>query len=256
MPISEKQLIGAIKELKEIKPRKEWVLLAKSEIFEGAPENRIKSANKSFFSGKMSGVLDIISVLTGQRKLAYATATLVLMLVGIFGFAQYTVPGDFLFPVKKATEQSQTVLAGGNNLKNSVDNYNRRVQDLVKVVKEKRESNIPSAISEVKQSMAGAVKSLTAAVAQKGRDIKEIAFEIKKLEENKKQLETLGIDISAVEETAELDSILAPLVESEIKNLEEAELTEEQSSELEIITEFYNNKKFTEALEKVLLISK
>ncbi|MBI2053723.1 MAG: hypothetical protein HYT36_00090 [Candidatus Staskawiczbacteria bacterium] len=253
--INEEQLISAIKQLKEIKPRKEWVLLAKSEIFEGAVKNRFKSARRPFSKGKMAGILDVISVFAGQKKLAYAAATLALMLVGIFGFAQYTVPGDFLFPVKKATEQSQTVLTRGNNLKNSVDNYNRRVQDLVKVVKEKREGNIPSAISEVKQSMAEAVKSLTAAVSQKSKDIKEIAIEVKKLEDNKKQLETLGIDISSGEEAEEFGNILSALVESEIKNLEEAILAEEQEAELEAIIELYNSKKFAEALEKILLIN-
>ncbi len=227
--INEKQLIEAIKKLNEIKPRKEWVVLAKSQIFEGVSEGKI--LRKPLFAEKMHGVLDIFSIFQ-QRKLAYALATFVLMIAGVFGFAQYTVPGDLLFSVKRATEQSQTVFTGGNNLKNSLENYDRRVQDLVKVVKENREGNIPSAISEVKASMAGAVKSLTAAVTQKNKNIKEIAFEIKKLEENKKQLETLGIDIGSTDETKELDGALAPLVESEIKNLKEASLAEKQKTEL------------------------
>lgn len=251
--MTEKQLILKIKQLNEIKPRKEWVVFAKSQIFESVAVKKV--SKKSFFAEKMSGVLDIFSILTHQRKLAYALASLALMVVGAFGFAQYTMPGDLLFSVKKVTEQSQTALTGGNNLKNSLENYDRRVQDLVRVVKEKRENNIPSAISEVKASMAGAVKSLTVAVTQKSKNIKEIATEIKKLEDNKKQLQTLGIDISTTEGTKELDNVLAPLVGSEIKSLEKASLTEEQQVELDAIKEFYNNRKFAEALEGILLIS-
>lgn len=251
--MNEKQLIEAIRKLDEIKPRKEWVVFAKSQIFEDIAERKV--LKKSFLAEKMSGVLDVFSVLTHQRKLAYAMATLAFMIAGVFGFAQYTVPGDLLFSVKRATEQSQTVFTGGNNLKNSLENYDRRVQDLVRVVKENRESNIPSAISEAKASMAGAVKSLTVAVTQKNKNIKEIALEIKKIEENKKQLKTLGIDISATEETKELDDALAPLVESEIKDLEEISLTEKQQEEIGVIKELYDNGKFVEALEEILLIS-
>lgn len=250
--INEKQLIEAVKKLNEIKPRKEWVVLTKSQIFEEASEG--KTFRKPLFSKKMQGILDVFSVLTHQRRLAYAFATILLMVSGLFGFAQYTVPGDILFSVKKVTEQSQIALTGGNNLKNRWENYDRRVQDLVKVVKEKRESNIPSAISEVKASMADAVKSLTVAVTQKNKNIKEIALEIKKLEESKKQLETLGIDIGSTDETKELDDVLAPLVESEIKNLEEVSLTEGQQAKLEVVKELYDNGKFMEALEEILLI--
>ncbi|MDP2741445.1 MAG: hypothetical protein Q8O66_02015 [bacterium] len=251
--MTEKQLILKIKRLNEIKPRKEWVVFTKSQVFEGVVEKNI--LRKPFFAEKMSGVLDIFSILTHQRKLAYALASLALMIIGTFGFSQYTMPGDLLFSVKKATEQSQTAFTGGNNLKNNLENYDRRVQDLVRVVKEKRGNNIPSAISEVKASMAGAVKSLTSAVTQKSKNIKEIAIEIKKIEDNKKQLKTLGIDIGATEGTKELDSVLAPLVGSEIKDLEKASLTEEQKAELEAIKEFYNNGKFAEALEGILLIN-
>ncbi len=254
--MNEKQLIEAIKKLNEIKPRKEWVVFTKSQIFEGSAKTAVKRkkiAKKSFFAEKMLGVLDIFSILTHQKKLAYALATLALMVFGVFGFAQYTVPGDFLFSVKKVTEQSQTVLTGGNNLKNNLDSYNRRVQDLVRVVKENKQSNIPSAINEVKISMAGAVKSLTEAVTQNRKNIKEIAVEVKKLEDNKRQLQTLGIDISATEDTKELDIVLAPLVKSEINNLEEATLTEEQQIKLEAVKELYDSGKFTEALEGILL---
>ncbi|TSC95176.1 MAG: hypothetical protein CEN87_188 [Parcubacteria group bacterium Licking1014_1] len=245
--MNEKQLISAIKELKKIKPRKEWVVFAKSQIF----TETMPSAKKQRFAG----ILDVLYLLTEQRKLAYALATFLFIIIGTFGFAQYTVPGDLLFSVKKIAEQSQATLTGGNNLKNSFDNYDRRVQDLTRVVKENKENNIPSAISEVKLSMMGAVKVLTAAVAQKDRNIKEIAAEVKKLKDNKKQLDALGIDIGETDGTKELDNVLAPLVESEINALEEATLTEEQQVKLEEIKKLYGEEKFSEALEEILLIN-
>lgn len=251
--MTDKELILKIKQLNEIKPRREWVVFAKSQIFESGIENKV--VKKISLGEKMSGILDVFSILTYQRKLAYALTAFVFILVGAFGFAQYTVPGDLLFSVKKATERSQTVFTGGNNLKNSLENYDRRVQDLVKIVKEKKESNIPSAITEVKASMAGAVK-LLAAATDKNKNIKEIANEVKRIEDNNKQLQSLGIDVGTAEEVKELDNILAPLIELEIKSLEEATLTEEQQEKLNTIKELYTEGKFAQALENILLINK
>src|SRR3989344_1453251 len=119
---TEKELILKLQTLKDIKPRQDWVVFAKREILGG---NKITI--KASYKEKFLGVLDFLPALTYQRKLTYAFATLLLIMVGTLGFAQYTMPGDLLFSVKKVTEQSQAALSGQTNLRQNMANLSNRI---------------------------------------------------------------------------------------------------------------------------------
>ena len=133
--ITEKQLIDSLKQLKEIKPRKEWALLLKSQILaeKQVTVAEIKTAEKPT---KSIGILDIFSSLFFQRKLAYSFAAALLLIIGIFGLVRYTMPGDLLFPAKKMAEQSQAALTGQTPVKRDVAALSTRVNELAKVAKE------------------------------------------------------------------------------------------------------------------------
>jgi len=141
-------LIEKFKKLNEIKPRQEWVVFAKSQIL---GETEIKAE-------KALTVLDIIKGSIFQKKTAFAFATVMTVMLGVFGFAQNTLPGDALFTVKKMTEQSQAALLGASSVKNSLDTLDKRTQDLARAVKDNKEANISSAVTEVKQSIVEATK--------------------------------------------------------------------------------------------------
>lgn len=240
--MNEKQLIAKIQELRQIKPRQEWVVLVKAQIL----GNNVAENKWEKDKARNVSILDIFRSLIFQRRLAYSLAIIVLVIIGMFGFAQYTVPGDLLFPVKKITEQSQTPLEIAIS----------RSDDLVKVAKTNKLQNLPPAIREFQASISQAAKNLTEEVDKKdSRAIKEIAFQVKKLEDNKKQLETLGIDLSEAQETKELNDALAPLVEREIEDLEKATLTDDQQKTLDEIKDLYKQGNYSDALEKVLLIN-
>jgi len=239
--MTEKELIKQLKGLKEIKPRKEWALLLKSEILnaEYAEQKVIaKPATKAW------SILELFPIFNYQKKLAYAFATLCFMAVGIFGFAQYTMPGDLLFPVKKITEQTQTPLQVAYN----------RSEDLMQIVKENKSQNLESAISEFKASMVNAAKTITQDLSKNSdkKSIKGVIAEVKKIQDNQKQLETLGINIGG---TKDFDDVLALLVQEQIDFLNESTLTEKQEAALKEITELYEQGKYSDALERILLIS-
>lgn len=251
--MDEKQLIENLKLLKNIKPRHDWVILAKTQIL----KNDIKEVQEVKIPARKIGILDILASLTIQRKLAYSLATIALVMFGVLGFAQSTLPGDALFPFKKIAEQSQAALAGANTLQNNFDAYDRRVQDLVRAVAEDRTSNIPSAINEVKESMAAAVKGVTEIVKQEdGKSLEALVADVKKIKDNQEQLRVLGVDVGETDEVNELNSVLAPLVRSEIESLEKATLTDEQKEILNEINDLYEQGKYSDALEKILLINK
>ncbi|MBU3934556.1 hypothetical protein KKC00_01160, partial [Patescibacteria group bacterium] len=96
--MNDKDLIKTIKGLNQIKPSKDWVVSLKRDIV----GERSKTT-----------VFNVLPRSIFHHKLAYATITFSVILVGLFGFAQDTVPGDFLFPVKKIAEKSQGALLSG-----------------------------------------------------------------------------------------------------------------------------------------------
>ena len=243
--MNEKEIIKSLKGLKEIKPRKEWALLLKSEILNAEFKEQTiltKPASKAW------NILEFLPVINYQRKLAYAFATLIFMIVGIFGFAQYTMPGDLLFPIKRIAEQTQNPLQVAHN----------RSEDLVQIVKENKTQNLAPAISEYKASIADAAKNLTKSLAQNSDkdSIRQVAYEFKKIQDNQKQLQTLGIDIGETKEVKALDDALAVLVQSQITDLENATLADDQQKSLTAAKDLYGQGNYSDALEEILLINK
>ena len=101
--MTEKQLIAKIKELQQIKPSNDWVILTKKQILE--EEKPVSDFSFiSFIREIQRGERFIF-----QHKPAFATFLVLAILFGLFGFAQNSVPGDTLFSIKKITEKSQTV---------------------------------------------------------------------------------------------------------------------------------------------------
>src|SRR3989338_5497345 len=113
----EKDLIKQLKGLKEIKPRKDWVLLTKSQIL-SEPGRELETKISVF-----------------HWKLAFAPMISVFIVIGLFGFANSTVPGDFLFPVKKVTEVVQVGLSLTSAEKSEVHLRlaNRRLEELSEI---------------------------------------------------------------------------------------------------------------------------
>jgi len=242
---TEKELILKLQTLKDIKPRQDWVVFAKREILGG---NKITI--KASYKEKFLGVLDFLPALTYQRKLTYAFATLLLIMVGTLGFAQYTMPGDLLFSVKKVTEQSQAALSGQTNLKQNMANLNNRINDLAQVAKEGRTVNIPSAIDEVRQSASKVAESLKGSLTKDPQSVRELANEVQKI----KQLRTLT-DLTDTPEIKSLNDALAVLVQNEITDLEKTSLTEYQLETLKGIKDLYDEGDYVAALEKILTIN-
>ena len=171
-------------------------------------------------------------------------------MVGTLGFAQYTMPGDLLFSVKKVTEQSQAALSGQTNLKQNMANLNNRINDLAQVAKEGRTVNIPSAIDEVRQSASKVAESLKGSLTKDPQSVRELANEVQRI----KQLRTLT-DLTDTPEIKSLNDALAVLVQNEITDLEKTSLTEYQLETLKGIKDLYKKGDYGEALEKILTIN-
>ena len=94
--MNEKQLIRHFKELREIRPRKDWVLLTKNRILGESAFVPLSGTTAG------NGIFSFFPLF--RYKLAFAPIISVLIIIGLFGFAQKTVPGDTFFSIKKITE--------------------------------------------------------------------------------------------------------------------------------------------------------
>jgi len=262
--ITQKQLIESLNQLKEIKPRKEWAVLLKSNILAQANtvlvnENKkinvkvekkqveLSAPERATYRAKSVGIMETLSSVFAPRKLAYAFSVVLLLFIGIFGFANYTVPGDLLFPVKKVAEQSQAALTGHMGLRQDVATLNSRISDLSQVAREGRTNNIPSAIDEIKMNASQLAKNLKDSPTTDQATIKEIASSLKVL------ADVPGTDLSV---NPDVISLYQAVVYSQIADLQGTTLTNEQKDILAEAIDLYSQKKYADALEKILLISK
>ena len=238
---TEKQLISKLQELRQIKPSNDWVVFTKEQIF-GQEKTRPELSFISFIKEIQRGERFVF-----RHKPAFAMLVVFVVLVGVFGFAQNSVPGDALFSIKKITEKGTSVFVfEKDQAKHDIQLASKRLDDLTKIAQENEVKNLAPAISEYKESVSKAAESL----ATMG-SVKEIVEEIKKLEQKEEEVKSLGIEIG---ESEELHSALAKIVETEINDLEDKTLSEERQGILAEVKEDYEAGNYSQALEKILLL--
>ncbi len=236
--LTEKQLIAKIRGLKQLKPDTSWVILTKENII-GKEETSL-SKWAWFFTGER---------FVFNHKLAFSALTVLIVFVGVFGFAQNSVPGDSLFSLKKITEQGQSYFVSAENQsKHNLELANKRLDDLTKIATKNEVSNLAPAISEYEESVGKVVQGL--ANNENSYILNELATEIQKLGEKEEQVKSLGIEIGQNEE---LNSLLADIVGKEILDMESRELTEKETEVLNSVKFEYEQGNYSKALEILLL---
>jgi len=235
--MTEEQFISKIKQLQQIKPRQDWVFLTKKRLLE--QEKPIVFS----FNELAIGLRFVLG-----HKFVFANLAVLIVLIGVFGFAQQSVPGDTLFTIKKATEKGLAVfIAEDEQPKRKLELVNKRLNDLTKIAQNNAVNNLAPAINEYKKMISEAAESLA------NRELgEEIVLEVKKLEENKRKVEALGVVIG---NGRELENVLSQLIEREIKDLEVRILNEEEKEVLEQIKQDFENREFSQALEKILILN-
>ena len=110
--MTEKELIAKIQELRQLKPRQDWVVLTKKQILgEEKPQFSFIGFLKELQRGEKFAF---------QHKPAFAFITTLLVLIGVFGFAQNSVPGDFLFSLKSSPSKARQFLFPKKNSQNII----------------------------------------------------------------------------------------------------------------------------------------
>ena len=230
--VTENQLIAKIRKLSQIKPRKDWVVLTKSQIL-GAVDVKHQPFYFPFF------------------KPAFAGLVVVFILFGAFGYnsVKNSLPGDPLYIIRKVAHLGQAILTSETDKPAyQLKLANDRLEDLTKV----SAKNLAPTINEYQANISQAVKELSKvdAATSSPTVIKKIVQEAKKIEENKQKVESLGVVIDGTEE---LDDALGKIAGDLIVDLENRTLTEEKENILNKMRELFEQEKYSEALELYLI---
>ena len=235
MIMTNQDLVKKLQILKDVKPRKDWVILTKSQIL-GPEIVRDRVSIWAFFRYRPL-----------YRPVLVTLVTLA-VLMGAFSFAQYSLPGDILYPIKRVVEKSQAIFVSEKELPGyNLEIVNKRLEELNKIAETNQVKKLAPAMSEFQANVSEAAKNL----AKVQKVDKEIVARAQKLEETKQKVEKV---LATKIETEELDNVLKQIVEREIKALEEQTLTEVQEEILVKIKEDFEAEDYSRALEKILFL--
>ncbi len=248
--MEEYRIIQKIKKLRQIEPEKDWVVLTKKQIvgFEDVQTKHSFSFTDQILACLTPGVKHKFNY-----KLALATLGVILVSGGAaIGFSQAALPGDLFYPVRKFADKTGYLFVSKNNQpKLGLEIANKRLEELTIIAQNNQARNLAPAINEFRQSMVEAADRLKI-VDGSPKITREIVKETEKLRENREKVEALGV---VVGETKELNQALSQLAEREIKDLESRALTESQEKLLAAAREDFAKGNFSQALEKLLLLS-
>jgi len=232
--IQEAEIIKKLQGLKEIKPNRHWVSLTKSQIL-----GIEKPAISPFFIFKP----------------AYAGLVVVFILFGVFGIAQNSLPGDFLFPIKKITEKSQAVFISEAEKPNfQLKLTSERLEDLSRIVQANQVEKLSFALKEFSATKAEAEKEVTNSIKSKPEEAvqiaKKVAPELQEINEKEGEvLASLGLEPTEEETGEPAEKTIVGILINDAAN---ASLTEEQEDDLAKIIEHYENGNYQGALELYL----
>ena len=122
--ITEKQLIESLKSLKEIKPRKEWAVLLKSQIIAEKQTETVISNPARF-----AGIVDTIFSAFSNRKLVYAFAAILVIVFGAFGATKLLPTAEAPKQTALLTTPSQQVLVLKNQINTTVRGLSQNLKN-------------------------------------------------------------------------------------------------------------------------------
>ncbi|MFH1451009.1 MAG: DUF5667 domain-containing protein [bacterium] len=238
--MEEKELINSIRSLKEIKPENEWVALCRGRLFGTEEKAPIWHVLPHF-----------------NLRLAVIPGVCLSLLAMISSASQSSLPGDLLYPVKRATEEMRTeFVSEGEKANVHLEMANRRVDELAKIAENNQVEKLATALNELKTTKEAVKDNVTTMAKNKPSQemvkvAKEIAVKLDKV--NKKETEVmaiLGIEAKENEQTAE--KAVAELL---IEDAEQSLLTETQTFHLEEAKRYFSEESYKRSLEEILLVS-
>ena len=185
--MTEKELIGKIKEFKSVKPDKDWADLLLSNILTKSSVVIASEAKQSNNKPKIS--LASFSFIFKYQK-AIAPALFAVLFVSTFAFAQNSLPGNPLYPIKTLAQEAKIYFASKENKPVVYFTITQeRFNDLSKISAQKGDGGKEERVSSLAKNLEKEIKSIPQEIKKienrqsvlnvskkiqaKGRDLKE-----------------------------------------------------------------------------------
>ena len=236
--MNDNQLIAKIKQLKQIKPKEKWALLAKNQILEQEqelPEPVLKTELTSFFAF--------------FRKPAFAftaAITLVVLLIGAIAGFFYLGEGEQPAEIVKTPAELEQ-LAEAEQAQAIVLALEQVQLEIVQATEFLKKIEEPQKILEARNAVVPTIEA-----------VREVIVEAEKLEQQDtrtKDNQVLAVKSDIDELENALDEIIAIQAKALIQDFETRTLTEVQNKILEKAKQAYNKGNYTEALVNCLFIN-
>lgn len=143
--MTDSDLIKQIKLLKQIKPRHDWALLTKKAIFEDKEDKILLPQSKTWV------FWNVFPRISFNYRFVLAS----FIFLGILGLAtvnlaQNSLPGDFLYSVKRISEKSRAVFVSEKERpKAQLELANKRLDELTIIAEENNVQKFAPAITEL-----------------------------------------------------------------------------------------------------------
>jgi hypothetical protein len=199
--MQEKDIIKKISEFKKIQPNHDWVIWLKANILEIKPQNILNEKPKIRLAS--------FSFINKYQK-AFIPAFLSLFFIFSFAFAQTTLPGNALYPIKTLTQDAKIYLASENT------------KPVVRLEVAKSRMEDLSKVQNHEQEVSAIVKIIT-------KDLGLVPQEIKKI--NKKQV-ALDVSKDVQERSKDLQVMTEKLVLKENDKEELSKTVENTQSQV------------------------
>lgn len=253
--MEDKELIAKLSHLKEIKPRKEWILLTRQRIIGNHLPSQI-GLRKNTFWGMIERVLEFMGGYA--EKPAFVIPVLTCLVTGgaLWQGATKSLPGDVLYPLREAVEQVP--------LRFSVDKVGssqafalaqQRLSDLKVVAEKNKVKNLPSAIQEFEANASKVSEEFLQIVENQPEKALQASRQMVQLQKEKLEVEKiLGTKIGE-EREEEIENATRKIVEYELTYLETRSLTDEQKESFESAKTAAEQGDYATALETIWILS-
>lgn len=229
----EKDILAKFTILKQIEPRKDWVIFTRQRIFGFPIQERF-------------GFTDIVSYLSYLvRKPAFALAAFVLLLGG--GIVVQVANQDLQKDLSQ-TEELEAALA-------SLELAQQRLETLRTIAQQEDTSSLPAAIKDFEERNAQASKDFVRLVENSSKNALQAGLKLVQLQKEKSQLERVLGTTLGTEENNEVENATKILLEQEFSDLETRTLTEEQTALFEEAKAAFDEGDYSSAIEKVWQLS-
>ncbi len=236
--MDEKQVLATFSLLKNIEPRKEWVVLTKGAILGVESDSR-----ERIFAG-VGQIGQLISFY--MRKPALATVAFVLLLM--LGLAGGVIRENIQKNQLARTSQTENAFVQLQVAQNRLD-------EVKKAAARNDSAKLSSAIAEFKTVSAKASSEFAKLVENDPKKALQASRQIVQLQKEQSQLEqTLGAAFE-VQGTTNLENATKTLIENEISDLDSRTLTDAQLVLLNDAKNAYVKGDYETALEKILAIT-